>query len=67
MDCGEGERVQAAVNGAKRPTTIFIEGACTEDVLVDKDDFALSGNLAGAACDTGVPRVSAGGSIDGTV
>lgn len=67
VDCGEGERVQAAVNGAKRPTTIFIEGACTEDVLVDKDDIALSGNRAGAACDTGDPRLSAGGTIDGTV
>lgn len=67
VDCGEGQSVQAAINRAKRPTTIFIEGSCAEDVLVDKDDITLSGNRAGAACDTGDPRFSAGGTIDGTI
>jgi hypothetical protein len=57
------------VNAAPHPvpTTIFITGTCTEDVLITKDDITLSGNDAGDSCNKADPSVSAGATINGTI
>lgn len=69
VDCGAGGSVQDAVDAAApgQPTTIFLSGTCTEDVIVRKDDIVLSGNESSAACNKANPTASAGATLDGTI
>ena len=67
VDCDAGASVQAAVDKARGPTTIFVSGTCREDVRIAKDDIVLSGNPSGAACDKPDPSVSAEGTVSGSV
>ena len=67
VDCAAGT-IQAAVDDAVGSTTIFITGTCTgQDVSITTDDFTLSGNEAGIACNKADPSISAAATIDGTV
>ena len=59
--------IQEAVDVASGPETIFIEGTCTEDVTITKDDITLSGNQAAIGCNKADPSASAGAMIDGTI
>ena len=63
--CDQGDSIQGAVDKAKRPSTIFIDGVCVEDVNITKDDITLSGNAAGASCNKANPGGT--GIINGTV
>lgn len=57
--------IQRAVDNADGPTTIYVNGTCTGDVLIIRDDITLSGNKAGADCDRSFPGGT--GTIEGTV
>ncbi len=67
VDCGadKNNSVQAAIDFASGPTTIFISGTCVENLSITKDDITLSGNQAGDACNKANPGGT--GTIDGTV
>ena len=67
VDCDAGGSIQAAVDRARGPATVFVTGNCTEDVRIAKDDITLSGNPAGAACDKSDPGASTAGTVNGTV
>jgi parallel beta-helix repeat protein len=67
VDCGAAESIQAVVDDADGPTTVFITGICVEDVSITKDDITLSGNQAGAVCNKADPSASAAAMIDGTI
>ncbi len=60
--CDRGHSIQAAVDRANGPTTIFIVGVCVEDVTIAKDDITLSGNISGSESGPG-----GSGTISGTV
>lgn len=62
-----GDSIQKAVDRAKRPTKIFIDGMCVEDVVITRDDITLSGNKDGETCNKVDPSASAGATIDGTI
>ncbi len=62
VDCDQADSIQAAVDRANRPTTIFIVGICVEDVTITKDDITLSGNISGSESGPG-----GSGTISGTV
>ncbi len=59
------DSVQDAVDAATGPATIFIQGNCTEDVTITKDDITLSGNKGGNDCNKNNP--GGNGTIDGTI
>ena len=67
VDCSasRNNNIQAAVDAASPGDTIFISGACVEDVSITTDDITLSGNAAGAACNKADPGGT--GTIEGTV
>ncbi len=70
VDCGAARglnSIQDAVDAASGPETIFVEGLCTEDVIITTDDITLSGNQAGVACNKSDPSASATATIDGTI
>jgi len=60
-----GASIQKVVDSADGPTTIFLDGICTGDVVITKDDITISGNKAGIACDKAFPGGT--GTINGTV
>ncbi len=67
VECGNNgdEGIQKLVDDADKPTIIFIEGVCVEDVTIKTDDVTLSGNQAGDLCDKDNPGGT--GTIEGTV
>ncbi len=65
VECDDDESIQKLVDDADKPTIIFIEGTCTEDVTITTDDVTLSGNQAGDLCDKDNPGGT--GTIEGTV
>ncbi len=65
VECDKDETIQKFVDDADKPTIIFIEGVCVEDVTINKDDVTLSGNEAGDLCDKDNPGGT--GTINGTV
>ncbi len=64
-DAGRNNNIQAAVDAASPGDTIFISGACVEDVSITTDDITLSGNQAGGECNKAAP--GGAGTIEGTV
>ena len=62
VECDDDEGIQKLVDDADKPTIIFIEGVCVEDVTINKDDVTLSGNESGSE-----PGPGGTGTIQGTI
>lgn len=51
VQCGDGQRIQAALDGAEagESLVITVDGMCQEDVMIERDDVTLRAASAGGA------------------